>query len=105
LGSLRAGPCGPPALVADNPDVAGDFEAGVRDIAQSYLADRDAELLMLRDLGPELRPRIRAALDGGLNYLAYVGHGGAAVWASENVWNSWDAAGLARSPASRCSSR
>ena len=23
-----------------------------------------------------------------------MGHGGAAVWASENVWNSWDAASL-----------
>ena len=27
-------------------------------------------------------------------FLDYVGHGGAAVWASENVWNSWDAASL-----------
>ena len=24
--------------------------------------------------------------------MSYVGHGGAAVWASENVLNSWDAA-------------
>ena len=22
--------------------------------------------------------------------MSYVGHGGAAVWASENVWNTWD---------------
>ena len=26
--------------------------------------------------------------------MSYVGHGGAAVWASENVLNSWDTAGL-----------
>ena len=31
---------GQAALVADNPDLAGDFEADVRDIAQSYLAGR-----------------------------------------------------------------
>ncbi|MFI4943008.1 MAG: C25 family cysteine peptidase, partial [Burkholderiales bacterium] len=37
---------------------------------------------------------IREALDGGLSLLSYVGHGGPAVWASENVWNSWDAASL-----------
>jgi hypothetical protein len=33
-------------------------------------------------------------LNSGLSFLSYVGHGGAAVWASENVWNSWDAASL-----------
>ena len=48
-------------------------------------------MLRLRELGAETRPRIQAALDSGLSYLSYVGHGGAAVWASENVWNSWDA--------------
>ncbi len=26
--------------------------------------------------------------------MSYVGHGGAAVWATENVLNSWDAASL-----------
>ena len=30
--------------------------------------------------------------------MSYVGHGGPAVWASENVWNSWDAASLAAQP-------
>ena len=82
------------ALVADNPDIAGDFEQNLRDIAQSYLAGRNPQLLLLRELGPEMRPRIEDALNGGLSYLSYVGHGGAAVWASENVWNSWDAASL-----------
>ena len=33
-------------------------------------------------------------MNSGLSFLSYVGHGGAAVWASENVWNSWDAASL-----------
>ena len=84
---------GQATLVADNPDIAGDFEADVRDIARSYLAGR-SDLLLLRELGAETRPRVLDALNSGLSYLDYVGHGGAAVWASENVWNSWDAASL-----------
>ncbi len=55
---------------------------------------RQPELLLLRELGASLRPRILDSLSGGLSLLSYVGHGGAAVWASENVWNSWDAASL-----------
>jgi Peptidase family C25 len=84
---------GAATLVADNPDLAGDFEANAEEIAASYLAGR-SEVLRLRELGGETRGRIEAALDGGLSYLDYVGHGGSAVWASENVWNSWDAASL-----------
>ena len=85
---------GPAALVADNPDLAGDFETDVRDIAASYFSDRSPSLLLLSELGADTRPRIQDALDSGLSYLSYVGHGGAAVWASENVWNSWDAPSL-----------
>jgi hypothetical protein len=84
---------GPAELVADNPDLGGDFEANADEIARSFFAGR-SEVLRLRELGVETRPRIQAALDSGLSYLDYVGHGGAAVWASENVWNSWDAASL-----------
>ena len=85
---------GSAALVADNPDIAGDFEADVRDVAASYLAGRNPQLLLLSEQGSLLRSRIRDALNGGLSFLSYVGHGGAAVWASENVWNSWDAPSL-----------
>ena len=88
------GLAGRAALVAADPDHAGDFEQDVRDVAQSFLAARSPQLLFLREHGPGLRPRIQEALDSGLSFLSYVGHGGAAVWASENVWNSWDAAGL-----------
>jgi hypothetical protein len=82
------------ALVADDPDVAGDFEADVEDIRASYLASRDARVLKLSELGAQTRPSILDALNSGLSYLNYVGHGGAAVWASENVWNTWDAPSL-----------
>jgi hypothetical protein len=89
---------GAAALVADNPDLAGDFEADVLDVAHSFLAGRNPRLLLLRELGAQTRPGIREALNGGLSLLSYVGHGGPAVWASENVWNSWDAASLAAQP-------
>ncbi len=82
------------ALVADNPDLAGDFEANVEDIRASFLGSRETRLLKLRELGPATRSAIQDALDTGLGHLGYVGHGGAAVWASENVWSSWDAASL-----------
>jgi hypothetical protein len=85
---------GAAALVADNPDVAGDFDADVDDIARSFFQGRSVSTLMLSRLGPGMRPAIRDALDSGLGFLSYVGHGGAAVWASENVWNSWDAPSL-----------
>ena len=66
----------------------------MRDIAQSYFAGRNPRLLLLSELGAGTRPAIQDALNSGLSYLSYVGHGGAAVWASENVWNSWDAPSL-----------
>ena len=59
---------GAAALVADNPDIAGDFEAGVRDIASSYLAGHSPQLLLMSELGAadaaahprrlELRPQL-----------------------------------------------
>ena len=37
-------------------------------------------------------------MNGGLSLLSYVGHGGAAVWASENVLNSFDPPSLLAQP-------
>jgi len=81
-------------LVADNPDVAGDFEANVTDIEASFLAGRETQRLFLSQLGSQMRPAILQAFNEGASLMSYVGHGGAAVWASENVLNSWDAASL-----------
>jgi hypothetical protein len=80
---------GEAVLVADDPDGGDDFEANAEDIAGSFLPGR-SRLLKVRELGASTRSEIAAALDSGLGYLDYVGHGGVAVWASENVWNSWD---------------
>ncbi len=83
------------ALVADDSDLAGDFEGSVDDVARSFLQGREVETLKVRELGSGTRDAIRGALDSGLGLMGYVGHGGAAVWASENVWNTWDAPSLA----------
>jgi hypothetical protein len=89
------GLAGGAALLADNPDLAGDFDADVDAIAEGPLAGREVSRLKLSELGAAaMRPAIRAALDAGLSLLSYVGHGGAAVWASENVWSTWDAPSL-----------
>jgi hypothetical protein len=82
------------AFVVDNPDEAGDFEADVADIQASFLGDRETTVLKVGELGAATRPAIQEAFDSGLSLLSYVGHGGSAVWASENVWNSWDAPSL-----------
>ena len=81
-------------IVADNPDEAGDFEANARDIAESFLAGRSHQTILLSEEGAETRARILDAFDAGPSLVSYVGHGGAAVWASENVLNSWDAESL-----------
>jgi len=85
---------GAATLVADNPDLAGDFEADVEDVRASFLAGRETSVLKVSELGASTRPLVQQALDSGLSYLGYVGHGGAAVWASENVWSTWDAESL-----------
>jgi len=81
-------------LVADDPDGAGDFEADVADIATSFLSGRETRRILLSQEGAGTRGRILDAFNEGASLVSYVGHGGAAVWASENVWNSWDTESL-----------
>ncbi|MCG6923142.1 MAG: DUF2341 domain-containing protein [Acidobacteria bacterium] len=81
-------------LVADNPDKAGDFEANVEDIRSSFLGGRETKTLLVSELGRGTRGPILDSLNAGASLLSYVGHGGPAVWASENVLNSWDTASL-----------
>jgi hypothetical protein len=84
----------PAVLVADNADNAGNFEADSDEIAQG-LAGREVEKIYLRDLGTAgTRAAITAAFDRGAGLLSYVGHGGIAVWASENVFGNADVARL-----------
>jgi hypothetical protein len=89
---------GTAVLVADNPDKAGDFEADLLDIRASFLSARPTKTLFLRQLGANTRPEILASFDEGASLMNYVGHGGPAVWASENVLNSWDTSKLLAQP-------
>jgi Peptidase family C25 len=86
---------GPAVLVADNADLAGDFEQDADDLASTALAGRTVEKVYLRDLGGATRATIQGAFDSGPAIVNYIGHGGIAVWASENVWNNLDVDTLA----------
>ena len=82
---------GPAVLVADDPDPAGDFEAGSEEIA-SLLPDREVRRIYLRERGAAAtRTAILESFDAGASLVSYVGHGGIALWASENVLASEDA--------------
>ena len=90
---------GPAVLVADNPDPAGDFEANAEEIAARLPASSPLEKLYLGQLGVDAtHAAIMAAFDRGASLVSYVGHGGTAVWASENLLNSWDLPQLAPQP-------
>jgi hypothetical protein len=89
---------GPAVLVADNADLAGDFEANANEIAATLLAGRTVEKVFLSEKGAATRAEIAHALDQGASLLSYVGHGSTAVWASENVWNNLDVNTLAPQP-------
>jgi hypothetical protein len=89
---------GEAVVVADDPDEGGDFEANARDVAAGPLAGRPTTTLLLRELGTLTRAAIFDAFSRGPALLSYVGHGGAAVWASENVLNTWDAPALPAQP-------
>jgi len=86
--------------VADNPDLARDFEANQREIESSFLAGRETRRVFLDALGSAslARSQILDAFDGGLSLLSYVGHGGGAVWATENMLNITDTAALREQP-------
>jgi len=89
---------GPAVLVADDPDSAGDFEKDSDELA-SQLRGREVEKIYLRGLGRDpTRSSIREALDRGASLLSYVGHGGIALWASENVFESRDLEALSSQP-------
>jgi hypothetical protein len=81
-------------LVADNGDDAGDFE-GNSDAVAAMLEGREIEKIYLRDMDrASMRAAIKDALNRGSSLMSYVGHGAAAIWASENVFNIMDVRSL-----------
>jgi hypothetical protein len=89
---------GPAVLVADNPDLAGDFEADADWLASGVLAERDPQKIYLSRLGAATRPTIVDAFDRGASLMSYIGHGAILLWASENVFNFSDVDTLSTQP-------
>ena len=90
---------GKATLVADNPDLAGDFEANQDEIA-TLLPSRTVEKLYLTQLGAAAtKAAVRNAFDSGLSLMSYVGHGSSGLWASEGILRSPDVASFAPQPA------
>ena len=87
---------GTAVLVADNPDIAGNFQADAEEIASSLLASRPVKKIYLSELGAAAtRSAIVEAFDEGASLVSYVGHGGIAIWASENIFNIFNVSSLA----------
>jgi hypothetical protein len=84
-------------LVADNPDLAGNFEANANDVA-TLLAGRQVDRLFLSQLGPATRGAVLSAFDAGAALVSYVGHGSQGTWASEGILRGTDVALLQPQP-------
>ena len=80
---------GTAVLVADNPDLAGDFEANLNDVA-SLLTARPTQKLFLTQLGAATRPAVLDAFNQGPALVSYVGHGSQGNWASETIFSTSD---------------
>ena len=67
---------------------------------RSFLAGRDTTEVFLGQLPNRdvARAQILDAFNQGLSLISYVGHGGGAVWAGENILNSSDPASLLAQP-------
>ena len=88
----------PVVLVADNPDVAGNFVADADEIA-AHLSERAVQRIYLNQLGvATTRASILRAFDDGASVVGYMGHGGIHLWASENVFNIGDVSSLTPQP-------
>ncbi len=85
-------------LVADNPDLAGNFERDADEIARGVLGARTVSPLYLSRLGASTRGAIFSAFNQGASLFSYIGHGGTVVWASENVFNIFDVRNLSPQP-------
>jgi hypothetical protein len=93
--SATANLSGPLVVVADNPDVAGDFVANAEEIASGVLAGRPVQKLYLSERGSSaMRSEIVGAFNQGASLMSYIGHGGIYLWANENIFNIGDAVSL-----------
>ena len=80
-------------FIADNSDVAGDFEANAEATAGKLSHSRR---IFLGELGRDAtRLEIQQAFDAGASLMSYLGHGGIHLWADENILNNADVSLLA----------
>jgi Peptidase family C25/Concanavalin A-like lectin/glucanases superfamily len=79
-------PGAPIVVVSDNPDGAGDFDGEAKELAETVLAGDAPRRISLAELGTTATRRaILDAFDEGAYLVSYIGHGGIAVWADENL--------------------
>jgi hypothetical protein len=81
-------PSAPIVLIADNPDVAGDFDGDANDLVATVLSGQKVETIRLSKLGTAAtRSAILNAFDEGPSMMSYIGHGAIHLWATENLFN------------------
>jgi hypothetical protein len=84
-------------LVADDPDAAGNFEAGAEEIAEALLASRDPRRVYLRRLGVGgARQAIVESFGEDPALVSYMGHGGIHLWAQESLLDTSSVPSLPR---------
>jgi hypothetical protein len=75
-------------LVADNPDIAGDFPADSTRLGDNYLSAFTRDTAYLPDLGvPATRTAIVDAFNSGRLVINYMGHGADDRWSSDNIFS------------------
>lgn len=80
---------GPVVLVADDPDLAGNFEADAEELAAGILASRDPQTLYVGQLGAAATTEaVLQSFDDGASLVSYIGHGGIHLWANENIFHT-----------------
>jgi hypothetical protein len=83
-------PLAPIVLIADNPDVAGNFVADADELASGVLSGETIQKIYLTELGTGgTRSAIMEAFDQGASLMSYMGHGAIHLWANENLFNIW----------------
>jgi hypothetical protein len=88
-------PSAPVVLIADNPDLAGDFVADGNELASGVLSGETIEKIYLTELGTgATRSAIVEAFDEGASLMSYMGHGAIHLWANENLFNIWQVPSL-----------
>ena len=74
------------ALVTDNPDRAGDFDADAEELAETVLAGKAPRHISLEELGTAAaRQAVLDTFDNGASVVSYIGHGAIHIWANENL--------------------